>query len=447
MDDDVIVSHYLKRFDDKDRPDSLAGKRGVGMEAKFCLVDSRGGAVEERHLQGLFESLERKGWTAARDANLGILTGASKPGESCPALISTGTGHCKVEFSVPYGRTLQELESSYSGMARDSKAYADRHGIRFLCLGVHPVTEPSSSLVQKKSRHVFWDQAFRTRLVHLFALTADCQVHVDVKPEEVHDAVNVFQGLTGAQIALTANATVWKGAVDPEYLDVREAFWDWWLPDEERAGVVSSPFGSIEAYVDLLSSLRPVFVERDGRSLGIYHYPSFKDYFFSREKPWGLTPEGEKVFLEPREEDIDLHDTFSWYTARLSRYCTLENRANCQQPPEDVMAIPAMTLGLMENLAGALAVMGEHDWASLRGSRQDAVRMGMKATIDGRPLTGLCREVLEAAEEGLVLRGHDEERYLAPLWERLEEEACPALMTREVFRGSGVGGLLDRYSL
>lgn len=442
-----ILQYYLGRFEAKDRPKPLAGRRGVGMEAKFCIADPQGRGVNGACLQGLFRGLEEKGWTPSVDSNLGIPTGAKKDGLPCPAFISTGTGHCKVELSVPYGKTLQELESNFLSMTGDAKCCADAQEIEFLCLGVHPVIEPHPSLVQKKERHIFWDQAFHTGLVHLFALSADCQVHVDVEAEEVHKALNVFQGFAGAQIALTANATIWKEAVDPEYLDVREAFWDWWLPDEERAGVVSVPFASLEDYVERLASLRPVFVERGGRSLGIYHYASFRDYYLSSGKAWGISAERERVPLEAQEKDIDLHDTFNWYAARLSRYCTVENRANCQQPREDIMAVPALTLGLMENLDGALSCLDEYDWSSLRRSRSQAMRTGLETTVDGNPLSRLCRSMLEIAQKGLASRGCGEETYLAALWERLEGERCPAAEARNVFREGGLQALLERYSL
>ncbi len=444
---DSMYAYYCRRFDHKDRGEKVQGRRCVGMEAKFCLTDNRGGAAPEASLQGFFAHLENRGWAITRDDSLGIATAASREFPGCPACISTGTGHCKIEFSVPYGRNLQELESNFLAMVEDAKSYTSGEDIRLLCLGVHPVTEPHPGLVQRKARHIFWDNAFEKRLVHLFALSADCQVHVDVDACEVHEAVNAFQGLAGAQIALTASATVWKSEVDPEYLDVKEAFWDWWLPGEDRAGIARGPFASMRDYVERLASLKPVFVQRNGGSLGIYHYPNFMEYYSSGDDAWGVDAQGNKTFVVPREEDIDLHDTFNWFVARFSRYCTLENRANCQQPPEDIMTIPALTLGIMENLPAASAMLNDFTWEELRASRVEAMRVGPEATAGGKPITEVCRRMLETAQEGLAGRGYGEEDMLSPLWDRLEEKRCPAMETRELFRMGGVHALLDRYSL
>jgi gamma-glutamylcysteine synthetase len=445
--DNRIFEHYLSRFESKDRPPRLAGKRGIGMEAKFCLTDSGGEAVSVKQLEALFHALSDGDWRMMIDGNLGIPTGVCRESPTCPAVVTTGTGHCKIELSVPYDESIEGLRFNLESMAGEVKESAETQDIHLLCLGVHPVTEPHPDLVQRKSRHIFWDKVFKSGLVHLFALSADCQVHVDVEPGEVHTAVNVLQGFSGPQIALTANATVWRNGIDGDHLDVREAFWDWWLPEEGRAGMAPAPFASLEDYVDRLTSLRPVFVERDGVGLGIYQYRDFKEYYSAGPTAEGITPEGHKVPMSPEERDIDLHDTFNWYTARLSRYCTLENRANCQQPPEDIMSIPALTLGLMEALDEAWLFLAEYDWGVLRDCRREAMMEGPRARAGGFDIREMCRAMLEIAREGLAKRSRGEEEFLAPLWSRLEDGTCPALETRELYQSGGIDALLERYSI
>ena len=441
-----ILNHYMSRFERK-ASERKKERREVGMEAKFCLTDSNGNAVPASFLEELFAHLSDIGWSLNQDNNLGVATSAVKESDTCPAMISTGTGHCKIEFSVPYAMSVGDLEKNLSRMVEDVKSCIVPNSVHLLCLGVHPVTEPEPSMVQRKTRHLFWDEVFKSGLVYLFAICSDCQVHVDVEADEVHAAVNVLQGFTGPQIALTANATVWKGRIDPEYLDVREAFWDWWLGGEDRAGLASKPFSSLPDYVDRISSMRPVFVIRKGESLGIYHYPSFRDYFGSGDGAEAYTCEGKKVEVLPEEGDIDLHDTFNWYTCRLSHYGTVENRANCQQPPEAIMAPAALTLGLVENLDRAAGYLAGFDWDLLREMRRASLRTGPAARVWEVPVLEMSRKMLELAEEGLANRDNGEEEYLAPLWERLEEETCPALECRRIYRNGGIDSLIGRYSL
>lgn len=441
-----ILDHYVSRFETKGlEPDR--GPRAVGMEAKFCLTDSDGRAVTAGLTEEMFAHLSDIGWKVDTDVNLGIATGASRESATCPAVVSTGTGHCKIEFSVPYAESVDALEANFLEMVKDVKSYTDANDASLLCLGVHPATNPSPDMVQKKTRHVFWDEVFKSGLVHLFAICSDCQVHVDIDAEEVHTAVNVLQGFAGPQIALTANATVWKGDVDPGYLDVREAFWDWWLEGEDRAGVTRRPFTSLADYVDRVSSLAPVFIMREGQSLGIYRYPRFRDYYDASDGAFALTAGGQEVTVSPQVEDIDLHDTFNWYACRFSHYGTVENRANCQQPPEAILSLPALTLGLVENLERSWDYLAGFDWELLRNMRVAALRDGPMASLGDVRALDMSRKMLSLAREGLLVRGKGEQRYLDPLWERLEKRSCPAMECREIYIGGGMGSLVQRYSL
>ena len=443
---DDILDHYVSRFG-RVHPGGVATPRTVGMEAKFCLTDSDGNAVSAGFLEDLFTHLGCLGWGVLRDGNLGISTGAIRESDTCPAVVSTGTGHCKIEFSVPYGESIVELESNFSRMVKDVKCHTVPSEAHLLCLGVHPVTEPEPGMVQKKMRHIFWDEVFKSGLLHLFTISSDCQVHVAIGAEEAHSALNVLQGFAGPQIALTANATVWQGSVDLGHVDVREAFWDWWLDGEDRAGVARVAFSSLEDYVRRISSMRPVFVEREGKSLGIYRYPSFQDYYCSNERAVAVTGEGREVTVIPEEKDIDLHDTFNWYACRLSHYGTVENRANCQQPPEDIMSVPALTLGLVENVDKAADFIAGFEWSTLRQLRDKALIEGPEAAVGDLQVLDLSEKMLMLAGEGLASRGMGEQEYLAPLWERLRERSCPALECRRLFEHGGTGALLERYSL
>jgi len=139
--------------------------------------------------------------------------------------------------------------------------------------------------------------------------------------------------------------------------------------------------------------------------------------------------------------------TFCWHNARISRYCTLENRVNCQEPPESLMAVGALTLGLAERLGQARALVDRHDWRDLRKGRADAMRRGLEGCVAHRPISDLCQAMLAIAAKGLRARGHGEEAYLGPLWERLRRRRSPADEAITCFRQDGIGGLLKRFLL
>jgi gamma-glutamylcysteine synthetase len=440
-----IVNHVIGSF--REAESRRGRERRVGAELKFPFVDASGRAASEDDVAKLWEYLGRRGWRTRRDAHSGRIVGASRPGPQNDSLASCETGFCKTEFSLAHVADLHELAGMTEELRELLRDFSDERGAFFLGLGIHPVTPPSGKLVMKKGRNVFWDKVFGSNRhipegegddVHLFTVSASSQVHIDVAYDEAVRAVNVFNGLAAPQIALTANSSIWKGGVDSSHKCVGEMFWDWWIPGSERYGVPRRPFQDMEDYVSEVAKMRPVYVKREGVPIGLLSYDSFYDYYRTGAGAVGVDPEGRPVELTPHAGDIDQHGTFYWYNARISRYYTLENRVNDQQPPEDLPCIAALTLGLMSALDEAEAVVRARDWEALAAARTEACRHGIHGSVDGLSLAETAAEMLDAAEEGLKRRGLGEEGYLAPLRERLKRKVCPADTAEEIFRAGGM---------
>jgi gamma-glutamylcysteine synthetase len=441
-----IVAHFKKRFVLKEAERKGQVRRNVGLETKFCLTRRSGKAASPHDVEELWYFLGSEGWKIVMDSYLQKPVGVERLNNGKVERLASGTGYSKIEFSLAYEDNLYKVEENLLGIRSILSRFTETHDLVFLALGVQPLTPPERWMTLKKTRHLFWDKAFKSGKVHLFTITADSQVHVDVSIAESSDALNVFHGLTGAQIALTANSTVWNGKIDPHHKDVKEIFWDWWLPGDERIGVTSRKFESFEEYIHRVCSFRPVFVMRDGESIGIYNYKSFREYYESGNSACGIKIDGTEVALKPCLEDVDLHDTFYWYDARLSRYCTLENRTNSQQPPTEVMTVPALTVGLMENLGEAVDLINRYNWGELVESRMSAIRYGLDAKVGNRSIRNICESMLEVAENGLKKRGLGEEFFLVPLWERLEDGECPSDRVRRCFREGGIRCLVKEYA-
>ncbi|MFW6162175.1 MAG: hypothetical protein ACODAJ_05355, partial [Planctomycetota bacterium] len=120
----------------------------------------------------------------------------------------------------------------------------------------------------------------------------------------------------------------------------------------------------------------------------------------------------------------------------------LENRVNDQQPPEEMLTVPALTLGILEALPECAQVLEGHAWPDLRAARDLACREALGAQINGVAVGDLAERMLAAAHQGLERRGKGEEQFLAPLWARLEEGRCPADDAAAVFQRGGVAALV-----
>jgi gamma-glutamylcysteine synthetase len=449
-----IVRHYTERFEKANRKRFL--HRRVGAELKFPFVDQDGRAASREGIEALWEFLRKRGWTPRLDELSGRVVGASRPGPMNDTLASCETGYCKTEFALAHVGDLHELARTIARLRNLLREFSERSGHLFLGYGIQPVTPPGKNLEMKKSRNVFWDRIFGSNRhiapedgddVHLFTVSASSQVHIDVSMDDAVRAVNVFNGFSGAQVALTANSNIWKGELDPEHKCLGEIFWDWWNPGPDRFGVPPRPFLDLADYVHQIAMMKPVYVRRAGKPVGLPGYDSFFRYYSSPGSALGVDPEGNTVKLTPEPADIDQHSTFYWHNARISRYYTLENRVCDQQPPEDLACIAALTLGLASALQEAEEEIKGHDWELLKRARVAACRGGLQALVDGLSVSDLAGKMLQIAGHGLEKRRLGEQECLAPLIARQRASRCPADEAQEVFSQGGVATLLEKRRL
>lgn len=449
-----ILEHVLDGFE-RSLAKHEATERRIGAELKFPLVNLDGAAVSFEKVKALLAFLQDAGWDPDIDSGTRRVIGVRLPGEQNDTAASCETGFCKSEFSLAHVSNLADLERSVAQIRKLLHPFAEKESVRFLGYGIQPVTPPGKHLLMKRSRTSVWDKAFGSNRhvppedgddFHLFTINAASHVHVSVGREEAMQAVNVLNGFAGAQIALTAHSNIWRGRIDPEYKCVSEMFWDWWMPDAGRVGIPHKPFDDLEDYVRTIARLKPVYVKREGRPVLVSNYDSFQDYF-EAGAPVGSDLEGCEVPLVPQKEDIDLHSRCYWYNARLSRYYTVESRVCDQQPPEDLLCIAALTLGLVSALPEAWEVLSRYKWDTLRRAREAACREALDGSVNGLPLRDLAERMLDVASLGLRRRGRGEETCLGPLERRLAQGVCPADDAARIFEEGGAEALVSDRSL
>jgi len=445
----TIRRHFEKVLHESTSAHARNGRQ-IGVELKFPLVCEDGRAPERHVIPALWAHLCASGWEPVRDDVSARVIGARKKTEGGYTNASCETGYCKPEFSLAPVRNLIELEAAVRGLRQELLLYAERRHVHFLGYGIQPVSPPDRRLRMDKSRTRVWDSVFRSNRVvpperghdlDLFTLNAASHVHVSASAEEAVPLVNVFNGFAGPQIALTANSTVWRGRVDPDYACVTEKFWDWWVPEEGRVGLPLEPFKDIGDYARQITRLRPVFVKREGEPVLIQDYETFEHYY-AQEQAVGTSLEDRRVAVTPRPADIDLHCTCCWHPTRITRYGTVEVRPNDQQPPGALPAIAALTLGLTESLQESHEELGGLRWEDLRAARDSACRLALSGKVGLRPIDGLAARMLELARLGLQGRGLGEERFLGPLEERLRSGRPPAADAAGLFEDGGAEKLV-----
>jgi glutamate--cysteine ligase len=196
-----------------------------------------------------------------------------------------------------------------------------------------------------------------------------------------------------------------------------------------------------EAYADYALDVPMYFVYRDGRYIDALGQ-SFRDFLDGRLP---ALP-GEK----PTLSDWADHLTTIFPEVRIKRF--MEMRGADGGPWRRICALPALWVGLLYD-ADALGAAWDlcRDWTAeeREALRRDAAEHGLRATIRGRPMRDLAREVLEIARAGLAARARpgagglvpDETHFLNALHEIVASGQSPADELLARYHGAWAGDL------
>lgn len=454
---ELLVAEMQRNF--PPRPEKF--QRAVGLELEFPTVTrATGEAVPYDVIRRLFAGLEREGWVLYRDggtreilaAEQELTGGRGRFGFEKDS-IGTDVGYCTIETALTPENDLHALHDHWQRIRTILLPYLDAEQAAILGYGVQPVSHPGKKLLANKGRYIFFEQDSLNRFIdqrhgvdlHVFATSAANQCHIDVYREEAIAAVNALTGLAPMLTALTANAPVWRGQLDPDWIDIREIFWDKsWSNRVNQVGIPEL-FADYEDYINRLLEFRPLMVKRGREFIKILDSRTFGTYLANGKANFGETVKGERVPLESEPRDLFFHAGFSWWVARLApMHGTLEVRVCAQQPQEAVLCVTALSLGIVENLDAACAMHDEHPRRVWQKLRFDALRHGMRATFaDGAPIIPYVERLLEISKQGLLKRGLGEETYLEPLYERLRKQETPADEVKRVFAQGGIPALVE----
>ena len=362
------VPFYL----DGSRPVPFAGERG-GIEAL---------------LKGL---QERTGWAPIEDR--GHLIGL---------LDEIGGGAISLEPGGQFelsGAPVADVHETYEELARhldDVTAVANGLGIGFLDLGMSPKWTRAETPVMPKQRYrIMADYMPHVGSMGLDMMfrTATVQANLDFASEaDMVAKLRIALALQPVITALFANSPFTEGKPNG-FLSMRSNIW--LNTDAARTGMLPFAFEEgmgFERYVDYALDVPMYFVKRGDT----YHDVAGGDFKALLRGDLPQMP-GERATLS----DWANHLSTIFPEVRLKRF--LEMRGADMGPASHVSALPALCAGLFYDAsalnAGEALISG---WSA--SDREDLRRTvptrGLDATIDGRDLRAVSREVLEIARRG-----------------------------------------------
>ncbi|RMH44780.1 MAG: glutamate--cysteine ligase [Alphaproteobacteria bacterium] len=332
---------------------------------------------------------------------------------------------------------------------RDVKEVADEIGAGFIGLGAAPIWKHEDMPVMPKGRYRLmtgYMAQVGTHGTQMMYRTCTVQVNLDFASEA--DMVRKFRvglALQPVATALFANSPFFEGR-PTGYKSWRSRIWR--DLDPARTGmapfVFEDGFG-FERWVDYALDVPMYFVYRDGRYIDALGQ-SFRDFLDGRLP---ALP-GER----PLVSDWADHLTTIFTEVRIKQF--MEMRGADGGPWRRLCALPALWVGLLYDdaaLEAAWDIARDWDAETREAWRVAAGRDALDATVGGRRMRDIARDVVAIARDGLKNRARegvgglvrDETHFLNTLEESVETGRVPADELLEKYHGEWKGDLSRIY--
>ncbi len=291
---------------------------------------------------------------------------------------------------------------------------ADGLGMSFLGLGMSPLWSLAETPVMPKQRYAIM-KAYMPKVgthgLDMMFRTSTVQVNLDYASEA--DMVRKLRASLALQPLVSAlfAASPFSDGRPNGFLSMRSEIWR--DTDRARSGMMGFAFDpgmGFERYVDYALDVPMYFVKRGDT----YHDVAGTSFHDLMAGKLAQMP-GEVATIS----DWANHLGTIFPEVRLKRY--LEMRGADAGPLAHLNALPALFTGLLYDtvaLDGALDLIGGWDGAMRQTLRDEVPRQALKASIGGRPLDSVARDMLALARAGLKRRarldgaGRDETHFL-----------------------------------
>ncbi len=324
--------------------------------------------------------------------------------------------------------SIHETCSELNTHLAQLRTVAEPLGVGFLGLGMSPKWSRAETPVMPKGRYKimsgYMPKVGKLGLDMMFR-TCTVQVNLDFSSEaDMVQKLRVSLALQPIATALFANSPFTEGRPNG-FLTFRSEIWR--DTDNARSGMLPFAFEDgmgFERYVDYALDVPMYFIKRGDAYIDVAG-SSFRDLLAGRHP---AVP-GETATLA----DWINHLSTIFPEVRLKRY--LEMRGADAGPWAKLCALPALWVGLLydrQSLDAAWQLAKDWTAEERQTLRDEVPRLGLKATIGGRTVQDIARDLLALSRAGLVRRrqldsqGRDETRFLAPLEEVVATGRTPA---------------------
>jgi glutamate--cysteine ligase len=418
----------------------------VGAEMEKFGVDAKSGAPI--HYEGprgvvaiLNELAARHGWTPESEIAGGPVLALVR-GSASITLEPGG----QLELSGAPAETVHEICAEFRAHMAELAAITKELDLRWLGIGFHPFAKREDLTFVPKQRYPIMRDYLPTRGAHALDMmlrTATVQANYDYSSEA--DAITKMRvGLRLAPLttALFANSP-WKEGARHGGLSYRGRVW--LDVDPDRSGLVPSLWAkdaSFDTYVDWALDVPMFMFKREGRKVANTGQ-TFRSF-------WKNGFQGYRAV----QADWQMHLNTLFPEVRLKK--TIEVRGADAQTQPFACALPALWTGIFYDeraLAQVDALTADFTVDEVSALREEAWKVGVRATFRGKPLFELGSRIIAIAEGGLERRGYktpggkDERVHLARLKELVQKGLGPADALLDGLGGDSPAQIMERAEL
>ncbi len=409
---ELIKARFIEPFYEK--------KMGnVGVELEFPLLNMNKKPVDINVAVGCLDFFCENGFYTEEkslDGKNAFVTNAY--GDT----LSFDNSYNNFEFAMNYGNSLTDIAQRFYGYYEKASAYFSKYNYLLAGMGTNPykkyinqahVDFPVYNMVDEflhsfPARHSFPDFP---------AYLSSVQTHLDLPISDLPRAASLFARLDFVRAALFSNAIAWDGK---EVLCYRDYLWE--NSAFPNTGKVDESFETTDDIIKSFLFRKMFNCIRNGNYI-TFTPVIVKDHFDG-------------------SNDNDIMQFLSFRNVEITARGTLEIRSDCAQPVYEAFIPPAFSLGILYNMGKTQALLEDLEPHTKTSKLRDDV-------INGR-LSLPVKVVLpfvEAAYNGLVIRGKGEEKLLLPLFERAEKSVCPARQTLDkLHNGHSIDSIIIDYS-
>ncbi len=403
---------------------SSPGEMKIGAEfEKFGVFYPSGKAIPYSGRRGVANVLshlsQRFGWKPVKEDDKLI---ALSKGNSWITLEPGG----QIELSSSVLNNIHQIKEEWEGFIGEIKSFSELSNIKWLGLGVQPVS---------RLEDIEWVQKHRYKIMapymakhgelshHMMKSTASIQVSVDYSDEDDFTRkMRTALCLAPIITAIFANSPISEGKING-FLSERAHIWNY--TDSARSGLIGERFFSnpeFSSYVDYALEVPMFFIIRDEQWIEVKKR-TFSEYFKKGYQGYRAS-----------WDDWELHLSTIFTEVRVKSYIELRC-ADCQRA-QLTPAVIAAWKGILYNQEAIRAVWSlikGLSWVELHNLYFTVPREGLKAKLKGVRLLDIAKELLKISYSGLKEQrqfnqdGEDESVHLEPIMELvIEDEMCPA---------------------